>query len=147
MLKLWSIFSGLLPGCHFNACLWNAFLISLDVDRKVTFKTSNAVISWGPNTENCSWYTVSPLVSVLDLENDSWFLSLALARDASEDREVYFGGFNVVPSQSFAFSAERRAELISEDDTLVFSDSNMFVFTPDTVGLVLSVWHSVNDSF
>ena len=97
----------------FNACLWNTFLISLDVDIKVTFKTSNAVISWGLNTDLFSSYTVRQLVSVFDLWNDSWFLSLVLAKDDSKVGEFSFEGCNEIPSQSFAFSSERRAELIS----------------------------------
>jgi len=76
--------------------------------------------------------TESSVLSVLDLVNgsfsiDSWFLSWFLARDVSKDKEFSFGGFNEVPSESFAFSTERRVESISEDGTLIFSDSNMFV--------------------
>ena len=50
-------------------------------------------------------------------------------------------------SESFAFSAERIAELVSEDSPLIFSDSNMVVWSSDTVSSVLSVLELVNDSF
>ena len=70
---------------------------------------------------------------------DPWFLSWDLARDGSEDREVTFGGINVVSSESFAYPVECLAESLSEDGTLIFSDSNMFVWTSDIVGSVLSV--------
>ena len=46
---------------------------------------------------------------------------------------------NTEPSVSFAFSAERLAESFCKDGTIIFSDSNMFVYTSDTVGSVLSV--------
>ena len=58
---------------------------------------------------------------------DSWFVSWYLAKDVSTDREVSFGEFNEVSSVSFSFSAEILAEFISEDGTLIFSYSNLFV--------------------
>ena len=70
-----------------------------------------------------------------------------LARDDSEDGEVYFGGINSVAAESFPFSTDRLAESFSEDGTLIFSDSNMFVWTSNTVCSVLSVLDLVNDSF
>ena len=69
---------------------------------------------------------------------DSWLLSLVLGKDVSKDREGTFGGINEASLAFFAFSAERRAESMSEDSTLIFSDSNMFVWTSDIVGSVLS---------
>ena len=129
-----------MSGCHFNDCLWNTFLISLDVDIKVTFKTSNAVISLSPNTDIFTWYTVSPLVSVLDLENDPWFKTLVLAEDDSEVGGFSFVGINSVAAESFPSSTEILEELIAEDGTLIFSEFNLFVWTSDNVGSVLSVW-------
>ena len=71
----------------------------------------------------------------------------ALARDDCEDGEVYFGGINSVAAESFPFSTDRLVKSFSEDGTLIFSDSNMFVWTLDNVGSVLSVWELINDSF
>ena len=96
--------------------------------------------------------TVILVLSVLDLVNGSISIdfstvSWVLARDISTDGEVTFGELNVVSSVSFAFSAERLAKLFSEDYTLIFSDSNMFVWTSDTESSVLFVLDLVNGSF
>ena len=82
-----------------------------------------------------SVYTSDNVCSVLlvsDLVNDSfsiesYFLLLVFARDVSESREVCLGGFNKVPLEYSVFPAKRRGVSFSEDDTLIFSDSNMFV--------------------
>ena len=63
------------------------------------------------------------------------------------DGEVTFGEFNEVSSVSFSFSADRWAESFFEDGTLIFSDSNMFIWTSDNVGSVSSVLDLDNDSF
>ena len=66
-------------------------------------------------------------MTLFQLIFDFWFLSCILFIDISEDGEVSFRGFNVVASESFAFSAERLAESFLEDSTLIFSASNMLV--------------------
>ena len=60
--------------------------------------------------------------------------SLILARVDSEEGQFSFVGINLVAAESFTSSTERLEELIAEDSTLIFSGSNLFVLTLDTVG-------------
>ena len=53
----------------------------------------------------------------------------------------------MVSSESLAFSTERLSESFSEDSSLIFSNSNIVVFSWNTVSPVLSVLDLFNDSF
>ena len=95
---------------------------------------------------------LSSVSSILDLDNGSFSVesspaSCVLATDVPEDGEVTFGEFNEVSSVSISFSAERLADSVSEYGTLIIPDSDMFVWTLDNVGSVLSVWEFINESF
>ena len=56
-------------------------------------------------------------------------------------------GINSVAAESFPSSTEVLEEVMAEDGTSIFSESNLFVWTSDNVGSVVSVWELVNGSF